>query len=403
MHHRICLTGTILVLSMLIVRIIAQDVQYNFNGCILSDDSNLLQPINPNTSDTCQCGVEGDGIYIDGNDQYYRLDKAFLSLVEAENYTIKFSFLPQDDSKPQTLFAIMKDCSRDSMLSVQYIPQDQQVDILISRILGDSWTTRGDILPERCWHEVAISKSNSLYSFYLDNIFIESFDNIVPFPISQESEIYLGYSPCVEMGTANVFDGIIDELHYTTTVLSSSELQASSIQPDLIMNNDTTIIAGSEVQIISGPTCANSVNWFPSNAINTDDAIAPILSPVVTTEYTRELSHNGCTMTDQIIINVIEESNVDCSNLLLPNVFTPNGDGVNDMYGISNLFIVDELNSFEIFDRWGESVFFTTTKGEGWNGMFKGSPAMIGMYVYKINYNCQSNAQEVIGSFSLMR
>lgn len=403
MLNRISLAIIAFLIGVCVMTTVAQELSYNFNGCVLQDLNGILAPVEPTTSDLCQCGVEGDGIVTNGNDLFYEMDEAFRNLASENEYTIRFAFLPQDETRVQALFSVMKDCSRDSMIALQYIPQSQEVEILVSRILGDSWTTRGALIPDRCWHEVAITKSNSLYSFYVDNIFIESFDNLIPFPISPESRTYLGYSPCVDEGTDNVFEGIIDQFNYTTSVLSAVDLQGLSIQADQIMNNDTTIIIGQSVQVLSGPSCAPIASWNPNTGIDDPNMISPMLSPTETTDYLRELTHNGCTATDSIRINVIDESTIDCADLILPNVFTPNGDNVNDIYNISNLFIIEELNSFEIFDRWGESVYFTSNKGEGWDGMFSGNPALLGMYVYRVSYTCQSSEQEVVGSFSLMR
>jgi gliding motility-associated-like protein len=383
--------------------LVSQDLNYTFDGCVLQDNGGLLAPISANTAEVCGCGVEADALSMDGADIYYEMDSAFRNLAEADEYTIRFSFLPQNDSNVQALFSIMKDCSRDSMMSIQYIPQEQQVEVLVGRILGDSWTARGDLIPDRCWHDVAISKSNSIYSFYVDNEFVESFDNILPFPISPESLTFLGYSPCVEIGTDNVFEGLIDNFIYTPTALSSPDLTALSLQPDQILNTDTTIILGSSIQVLSGPTCASFATWNPTDGLSIADEISPLITPTESTIYTRELDHNGCTAIDQLTINIIEESEIDCENLLMPNVFTPNGDSINDEYEIASKFIIEEMQSFEIFDRWGESIFFTSNKDQGWNGEFKGSPAMVGMYVYKISYTCQSSEQFSVGSFSLMR
>ncbi len=385
------------------VTLVGQDLNYNFNGCVLQDYNGLLAPISPNSTEVCGCGVEADALSMDGNNIYYEMDSAFRNLAVADEYTIRFSFLPQNETNVQALFSVMKDCSRDSMISIQYIPQEQQVEVLVGRILGDSWTARGDLIPDRCWHEVAISKSNSIYSFYVDNEFVESFDNIIPFPVAPDSKTFFGYSPCVDIGTDNVFQGLIDNFYYTTTALSSPDLTALSLQPDQILNNDTTIILGSSIQVLSGPTCGSFATWNPTDGLSVPDEISPLITPTESTLYTRELTHNGCTTIDQLTINIIEESEIECEDLLMPNVFTPNGDSINDEYEIASKFIIEEMQSFEIFDRWGESIFFTSNKDQGWNGEFNGSPAMVGMYVYKISYTCQSSEHFSVGSFSLMR
>jgi gliding motility-associated-like protein len=68
--------------------------------------------------------------------------------------------------------------------------------------------------------------------------------------------------------------------------------------------------------------------------------------------------------------------------IYVPNSFTPNGDGLNDTFGISGEAI--QNFSMRIFNRWGDMIFETNSTDEQWNGTFKGQKAPTGSYVYKI-------------------
>lgn len=69
--------------------------------------------------------------------------------------------------------------------------------------------------------------------------------------------------------------------------------------------------------------------------------------------------------------------------LLIPNAFTPNNDGQNDIFKIKN--ITDErLIDFKVFNRWGTILFRTTDPGAGWDGTYRGQPQSIGVYGYVI-------------------
>jgi gliding motility-associated-like protein len=74
---------------------------------------------------------------------------------------------------------------------------------------------------------------------------------------------------------------------------------------------------------------------------------------------------------------------------LLPNAFTPNGDGKNDCFGVRKWGTVSNLE-FSIFNRWGERVFFTNDPKQCWNGMYKGSwqPNDVFVYLVKANSAC---------------
>lgn len=66
----------------------------------------------------------------------------------------------------------------------------------------------------------------------------------------------------------------------------------------------------------------------------------------------------------------------------IPNTFTPNGDGLNDTFGIAG----EALNEFrmQIFNRWGQLVFESGNPNERWDGTFRGDKVSEGVYVYKV-------------------
>lgn len=69
--------------------------------------------------------------------------------------------------------------------------------------------------------------------------------------------------------------------------------------------------------------------------------------------------------------------------LLIPNAFSPNNDGQNDYFKISN--ITDEkLIDFKVFNRWGTILYRTTDAKAGWDGTFKNQPQPVGVYGYVI-------------------
>ncbi len=376
--------------------------EFNFDGCSLSDSQGNVGDITPNTLVQCVCGVEADGLDCDGSNVFYQMDDltAYFSLPE---YTFEFDFLAKNNNQVQALFSVMKDCSKDSMVAFQYIPQDNEVELVISRIIGDSWTERGAINPDLCWHHVAFTKSGSEYVFYVDYNFVGAFDNLTPFPVHPQSVSSIGFSPCVVAGTDNTFNGVIDNVIFTPTVKTGVQLSNENSFVDLILNNDTTIVQGEAVQIFSGASCSSTVDWNPTSGIDDPSQLEPLITPDASTTYYRTLTHNGCTMTDSVRINVFDPADLDCSKLLMPNIFTPNGDNTNDRYGIANDFIIDELLAFSIFSRWGELLFTTNSKGETWDGIYKDTPAMSGMYMYQVDYLCGGQEQTARGSFGLMR
>ena len=96
-------------------------------------------------------------------------------------------------------------------------------------------------------------------------------------------------------------------------------------------------------------------------------------------------------------------------NLMIyaPRGFTPNGDGLNDLFFPQGTGLDQQEFEFLIFDRWGKVVFQTNTIGDGWNGKLpSGEPAPVGIYVWKLNvgdYTSNRRRHEVIGNVSLMK
>ena len=71
--------------------------------------------------------------------------------------------------------------------------------------------------------------------------------------------------------------------------------------------------------------------------------------------------------------------------LLLPTGFSPNGDGVNDLFGIIKYLNIEKLNRFDIYDRWGEKVFTTQDINAKWDGTYNGEKLPIGAFVWYVN------------------
>ncbi len=87
----------------------------------------------------------------------------------------------------------------------------------------------------------------------------------------------------------------------------------------------------------------------------------------------------------------------------IPNVFTPNGDGLNDIFRA--LGDLGRLQDFQwsIYNRWGEKIFHTHDKYHGWNGRYKETDAMVGTYVYLLTYRIGEQSYKKKGSFHLLR
>ena len=108
-------------------------------------------------------------------------------------------------------------------------------------------------------------------------------------------------------------------------------------------------------------TALYSFSWDPSTGLDCDTCPNPVATPEETTTYTVTVTDTaGCTDTYSVEIEV--------EDFLLPNVFTPNNDGINDVLLLN--YYGDRLYETKIYDRWGRLVFETTDPEVHWNGKF---------------------------------
>lgn len=91
-------------------------------------------------------------------------------------------------------------------------------------------------------------------------------------------------------------------------------------------------------------------------------------------------------------------------NVAFPTAFTPNGDGINDMFRVVNGY---NLSSYRlmIYNRWGQNIFATSDTGKGWNGLIKGKWADNGVYIWQCDYKKTGDAIATIirGTVTLFR
>ena len=113
---------------------------------------------------------------------------------------------------------------------------------------------------------------------------------------------------------------------------------------------------------------------------------------------------NECTASDDVAIIVNKERNV-----FIPNAFTPNGDGVNDILHVFGDPSVSNINIFTIYDRWGEALFTVENAMPndptfGWDGQFKGKEMNSAVFVYYAEVSFIDGEEKVLkGSVTLLR
>ncbi len=171
-----------------------------------------------------------------------------------------------------------------------------------------------------------------------------------------------------------------------------------------ILPGDSTIVPGTTLQLSNnfGPYSIDSIkgySWSPGTGMSCIDCPSPMVSPYADqTVYTLVVTYNqGCIATASVQINTNGVPPV-----YIPNAFTPNGDGVNDVWYVYGTGIKD-IKAM-IFNRWGEKVFESDDQSLGWDGTFKGELQPPGVYVYIVDMvylNAEKRSKQ--GSVTLIR
>lgn len=145
-----------------------------------------------------------------------------------------------------------------------------------------------------------------------------------------------------------------------------------------------------------------SYQWSPTQEMETPNQSSSEVHPMETTEYVVSvIDEFGCKMTDSVTIKV-SELTCDDPFIFIPNAFSPNGDGKNDILYVRSEIVEDFY--FVVYSRWGEKVFECTNLEAGWDGTYKGKPCQNGVYDYYFSGTCfGGKTKELKGNVMLVR
>jgi gliding motility-associated-like protein len=168
--------------------------------------------------------------------------------------------------------------------------------------------------------------------------------------------------------------------------------------PALTMGPDLTIAAGASTTLnVSVTGNIVSYQWKPSIGLNNATIKDPVASPSSTTVYTLVVTDdNKCETSDSIKITVAGGT----SKILVPNAFSPNGDGINDTWIISNLSAYPGA-TVDVFNRYGQLVFHSENYNKAWDGTYNGNPLPMGTYYYIIDL--KNNEKKMAGSVTIFK
>lgn len=163
--------------------------------------------------------------------------------------------------------------------------------------------------------------------------------------------------------------------------------------------SSTDVCAGDNIVMnVLNPDTSNRYAWYPSQIFfsNGDSEVAIVNNN--TEIYLVATSPYGCTASDTVSVYTHP-----CCGVYFPNAFTPNGDGVNDVFRPITSG-TQKLNVFLIENRWGQVVYESRDQYKGWDGKINNTPQDVGTYFYMIRYQCADGKDYMAkGDFELIR
>ncbi len=141
--------------------------------------------------------------------------------------------------------------------------------------------------------------------------------------------------------------------------------------------------------------------WSPSTTLSCIDCVSPVASPVITTLYQIQVTNDaGCLANDNVTVYVVPDYSV-----FVPNVFSPNSDGNNDVFEIYGNLKGLAFLEIQIFNRWGEKVFESNDHHFKWDGTFKGAVQNPAVFVWQLKLSFLDGHKEELrkGSVTLLR
>jgi gliding motility-associated-like protein len=232
-----------------------------------------------------------------------------------------------------------------------------------------------------------------------------------PIQINEDKGVYAGSG--VFTGTGISSTGLFDPkvsgtgvftINYLFTSSSTGCTYATTFKitvnatPVVSLLAEYTMLEEGQVTLRPNASVAGGTltyKWSPSTGLDHDNIANPLVTKLLAdTKYTLTVtSDKGCSASAQTLVKVLKAP-------VVPNTFTPNGDGVNDTWDIKYLNTYPNV-TVEIFNRYGSKMYFSNGYPVPWDGRFNGGDLPVGTYYYIINPN--SGRKPITGYVSIIR
>jgi len=173
--------------------------------------------------------------------------------------------------------------------------------------------------------------------------------------------------------------------------------------PSVQIGDTLRAIVGTEVALAPSNTLSYTYDWSPNNDLSCNNCPDPTW--MITGKgifYVTVTNSFGCPVLDSVVIIPYDDCTPDL--VFVPNAFSPNSDGHNDvLYAQSG--IIQEIEQFQIYDRWGSLVFESNDWSIGWDGRYNGAELSPDVYGYFLTFRCPNTGALMLkkGNITILR
>ncbi|MBX2935331.1 MAG: gliding motility-associated C-terminal domain-containing protein [Ferruginibacter sp.] len=246
-----------------------------------------------------------------------------------------------------------------------------------------------------------------------DSIYLEVYDVKPPVKLGKDTLLCPGNTITLHAGpgfkkykwqnndSTEYFNASLPGLYHVTVVDSCGNISTDSIN---ISNSDTSLnipafqnICLTDTANIIFPPDINNITWNPTtNSVFNNNTL--MLYPAQNTVY-------SITAQRQVNCPILKTTTITvkpCNKIVfIPNSFTPNNDGLNDIFKATSNWSLQFFN-LTIYNRYGNKIFETNNIAQGWDGNFKNTKQPMGGYIYHCTYSFTSGQQQNIKGYFLL-
>jgi gliding motility-associated-like protein len=209
---------------------------------------------------------------------------------------------------------------------------------------------------------------------------------VPPLLFSIDDGVSFSPNPIFKDLEAGVYESVIQdadgcEARQTTEIFGPPPLLLTLESPVVLNFGDSYQF---NPQLNLADSAIASITWSPTEGLDCSDCLTPVAKPVANAVYTLTVTaKNGCTASASVGVEVKTDGSI-----FVPNAFSPNDDGINDVLVVfSAPGLVAKVLNFNVFTRWGESVFSASNLppndlSYGWDGTHRGQELGVGVYAW---------------------